>query len=341
MTRLARRRPPHVSLLVALVLSLCSLSSAQAAVPRAPVTWGVYVPGAPTSLAGVRSLGADAGKPPGIVMWYPTWGGPFSDVKYSRADVDAVLASGAVPMLTWMTWDPPRAGEQPKTTYSNTDIAAGAKDAYITSWARSLAAAPGTVYLRLDHEMNGIWYPWSPGQGNSTAANYIAMWRHVHDVFVREGATNVRWVWSPNVSCGGCTELADLYPGDAYVDWLALDGYNFGTANGHAWQSFDQVYRRSYNDILRLAKKPLMIAEMGTVERGTTAAQTKAAWITDALKAIRTRYPAFRAFVWFEQDNGADGDFRIRSAARNVQAFRAALRSSLFVSRPLDSLDRE
>jgi hypothetical protein len=333
MARRARRRSSHVSLLVALVASLCSLSSAKAAVPRQPVTWGVYVPGAPTSLAGVQSLGAVAGKPPGIVMWYPTWGGPYSDVSYSRADVDAVLAAGAVPMLTWMTWEPGSRGKAAHP-YSNAEIAAGAKDAYIRSWARSLAAAPGTVYLRLDHEMNGLWYPWSPGVGTSTAANYVAMWRHVHDVFVAEGARNVRWVWSPNVSCGGCADLADLYPGDAYVDWLGLDGYNFGTTNGHSWQSFDQIYRHSYNAILRLSKKPLMIAEMGSVERGTAAGQTKAAWIADALKAIRTRYPAFLAFVWFEQDNGSGQDFRIRSAARNIDAFRTALRSSLFVSRP-------
>jgi hypothetical protein len=329
-------RRPSTSLLLALVLSLVSLSSAQAAVPRGPVTWGVYLPNVTATLASVRSLGADVGKAPGIVMWYPTWGGPFSDVAYSRADIDAVHAAGAVPMLTWMTWDPTRKDAKTQATYSNAAIAAGTKDAYITSWARSLAAAKGTVYLRLDHEMNGIWYPWSPGVAGSTAASYVAMWRHVHDVFVREGATNVRWVWSPNVSCGGCASLASVYPGDAYVDWLALDGYNFGTARGHAWQSFDQVYRQSYDAILRLRNKPLMIAELGTVERGTTASQTKSAWIREALEAIRTRYRAVRAFVWFEQDNGSGEDFRLRSAPANLDAFRAALRHEVFVSRPPD-----
>jgi hypothetical protein len=331
----ARRRSPGTSLLVALVLSLCSLSSAEAAVPRAPVTWGVYVPGAPTTLAAVRSLGTVAGKAPGIVMWYPTWGGPYSDIKYSRTDVDAVLASGAVPMLSWMTWDPSSTGPRSSSAYSNLAIAGGAKDAYITSWARSLAAAQGTVYLRLDHEMNGRWYPWSPGAGTSTAANFVAMWRHVHDVFVREGASNVKWVWSPNVACGGCAPLASLYPGDDYVDWLGLDGYNFGTTEGHVWQSFDDVFRASYNDILRLSRKPLMLAELGTVEHGSTAAQTKSAWITDALHAIRTRYRAIRAFVWFEKNNGSGQDFRLGSAARNVTAFRTALASPVFVSGPL------
>lgn len=329
---LRRRR---LSLLVIGVLSLGALTSAEARVNRASVSWGVYTPDAHVSLSGVRSLGADVGKPAGIVMWYPSWGGPYADVRHNRPGVDAVLAAGAVPMLTWMTRDPTRADDNPPAALSNAAIAAGARDAYITSWARSLAAAPGPVYLRLDHEMNGRWYPWSPGEGTSTAADFIAMWRHVHDIFVREGATNVRWVWSPNVACGGCTPLARLYPGDAYVDWLALDGYNFGGTDGHTWQSFDQVYRQSYFDILRLSKKPLMIAEMGTVERGSRAGQTKAAWISDALDEIARRYPSVRAFVWFEQDNGAGQDFRIRSTPADVQAFRKAVAPTVFVSTPL------
>jgi mannan endo-1,4-beta-mannosidase len=325
----------RAALAVAAVLSVCGLSSAVAATPRGPVAWGVYLPDSPPgSLPAIRSLGASVGKQPGIVMWYPNWGGPYSAVTYARAGVDAVLATGAVPMLTWMTRDPSTADPVTTAAYSNVAIAAGSKDDYITSFARGLKTARGPVYLRLDHEMNGVWYPWSPGSGLSTSANYIAMWRHVHDIFVREGATNVRWVWSPNVRCGGCTPMADLYPGDAYVDWIALDGYNFGTSDGHQWQSFDQVYSASYTEILKITKKPLMIAEMGTVERGPRAGQTKAAWIADALGAIQRRYPAFRAFVWFEQNNGVGQDFRIRSTTTNVQAFRKALSPTVFVTGP-------
>jgi hypothetical protein len=327
-------RPRRVAL-VAIALSLLGMSSALGSTPRSPVAWGVYLPDAPpNNLAAVRSLGTSAGKQPGIVMWYPSWGGPYSEVSYQRAGIDAVLKTGAVPMLTWMTRDPSEPTAVSSAEYSNAAIAAGTKDTFITGFARSLAAAPGPVYLRLDHEMNGVWYPWSPGNGLSTSANFIAMWRHVHDIFVREGATNVKWVWSPNVLCGGCAAMSDVYPGDAYVDWAALDGYNFGTAGGHQWQSFDQVYKASYDEILRVTNKPLMIAEIGTVERGPLAGQTKAVWIANALSALQTRYPAFRAFVWFEQNNGPGQDFRIRSAAANVTAFRKAIAPSTFVTGP-------
>jgi hypothetical protein len=333
MPRLLSR--PRRVLLLALVLSLLGVSNALATAARAPIAWGVYLPDAPPSnLAAVRSLGTAVGKQPGIVMWYPNWGGRYADVSYARSGIDAVLARGAVPMLSWMTRDPSLPAAVSAARYSNASIAAGAHDTYITKFARGLAAARGTVYLRLDHEMNGIWYPWSPGRGTSTAANFVAMWRHVHDIFVREHATNVKWVWSPNVLCGGCTAMSKVYPGDAYVDWAALDGYNFGTTDGHQWQSFDQIYKASYDLIRVTSRRPLMIAEIGTVERGPRAGQTKAAWITDAMAAIRTRYPAIRAFVWFEQNNGGGQDFRLRSAAANLTAFRKAIAPSVFVSGP-------
>ena len=302
-----------------------------ATTPRPPVAWGVYLPDAPpNNLAAVRSLGTSAGKQPGIVMWYPSWGGPYSEVSYARAGVDAVLATGAVPMLTWMTRDPSVPASISAAEYSNAAIAAGTQDTFITSFARGLKTAKGLVYIRLDHEMNGVWYPWSPGQGTSTAANFVAMWRHVHDIFVREGATNVRWVWSPNVLCGGCTPMSQVYPGDAYVDWAALDGYNFGTAGGHQWQSFDQVYKASYDEILQISTKRLMLAEIGTVERGPLSAVRPRPYGSRLPSMpLRSATPQFRAFVWFEQNNGPGQDFRIRSATVNVQAFRKALAAAV------------
>jgi beta-mannanase len=55
----------------------------------------------------------------------------------------------------------------------------------------------------------------------------------------------VRWVWSPYVSCGNCTAFEKVYPGDAYVDWVALDGYNWGTAisgtGGNRWMGYSSA----------------------------------------------------------------------------------------------------
>ena len=45
--------------------------------------------------------------------------------------------------------------------------------------------------------MNGNWYPWGT-MATTTPAEFVAAWRHVHNMFAA-GATNVTWVWYPNV----------------------------------------------------------------------------------------------------------------------------------------------
>src|SRR5690349_24021953 len=43
-----------------------------------------------------------------------------------------------------------------------------------------------------DWQMNGDWqFPWSAQLNGNTPADYIAAWRHVHDLFAQAGATNV------------------------------------------------------------------------------------------------------------------------------------------------------
>jgi hypothetical protein len=57
---------------------------------------------------------------------------------------------------------------------------------------------------------------------------YVSAYRHIHDLFVAAGATNVVWAWCPNVTAvhGGNRNTLDYYPGDSYVDWTGVDGYN-------------------------------------------------------------------------------------------------------------------
>ena len=91
----------------------------------------------------------------------------------------------------------------------------------------------------------------------------------MHDLFVKDGATNVRWVWSPNVEYSTSTPFADVYPGDAYVDWIGVSGYNDGpTDQWHYWTSLHDVFAQSYADLTALSSKPMMIAETASTETG-------------------------------------------------------------------------
>src|SRR5206468_3672998 len=96
-------------------------------------------------------------------------------------------------------------------------IASGAWDAYITRWAQAARTWGKPMRLRFAHEMNGNWYPWAEGVNGNVAGDYVKAWKHVRAIFWSVGATNVTWVWSPNIVYPGSTPLAGLYPGDTYV----------------------------------------------------------------------------------------------------------------------------
>ncbi len=98
--------------------------------------------------------------------------------------------------------------------------------------------------IRFAHEMNGTWYPWS---GSATASTYVAAWRHIVSLFRADGVTNVQWVWSPNVQEGSKYPISPYFPGDEWIDYVGLDGYNWGTNNQGTWQSAQDVFAASYS----------------------------------------------------------------------------------------------
>jgi hypothetical protein len=118
----------------------------------------------------------------GIVVWYETWGdastGP--DMRLYQQ----VAAHGSVPLITWEPQHFSRSPDQP--VFALADIAAGKYDAYARRWASAFAAFHGRIMLRWGHEMNGNWYPWGAGVNGNTPQDYVAAWRHLHDLFVAE-----------------------------------------------------------------------------------------------------------------------------------------------------------
>ena len=167
---------------------------------------------------------------------------------------------------------------------------AGTFDSYIREFAEAARDWGHPFFLRFNWEMNGDWFPWSEGVNGNQPGEYVAAWRHVHDIFTAVGATNATWVWCPNVDPGQkLQDLASLYPGDDYVDWTGLDGYNWGTnpATPDGWKSFDQLFGSTYDAITETIapSKPMIIGEVGSTEYGGS----KAAWIAEMLEAAADR----------------------------------------------------
>ena len=143
------------------------------------------------------------------------------------------------------------------------DIASGKYDTQLKTWLQQAAAWGHPFFLLLDPEMNGTWASYSPGKNGNTAADFVNMWRHFHDLAVQAGATNITWVWCPNVDPAGLyTPYSQLYPGDAYVDWTGFNGFNKDGKSSFSW-----LFGSSYNTLRQIAPtKPILISETGAEE---------------------------------------------------------------------------
>ena len=310
--------------------SATPVPSATAASPQVTgpgVALGAMVDGAgedPTLLDAYNALvypngGGHAASANFFHNWSDTWsnsdGTPGN--MFDAPLASALLARGAAPFLSWGSCD-----QTTDATCSYASIAGGSHDPYLASYAKQVAAWGHTLYLRFDWEANGNWYGFGYGWGNhgNTPAGFAAMWRHVHDVFAANGATNVKWVWCPNTTPGGDAFDA-AYPGSAYVDDVCLDGYNWGTVTSPTgWHSFTQEFQQSYTDITALAPdKPLIIGETASAEQGGD----KAAWVASAFTTeIPTLFPRIKAVLWF--DANKETDWRVNSSPAALAAYQQA-----------------
>jgi hypothetical protein len=222
-----------------------------------------------------------------------------------------------VPHVTWMPY------------HTLDDIIAGKDDALYHQRAQAAKAFGTQIFMRWAHEMNGNWYPWSGamnGSNAAAAAKYVTAWKHVHDIFVADGATNVVWVWCPlvtDVPSDSWNHWTNYYPGDDYVDWVGLDAYNWGSSSSCCqWESFDDLIDAPYQDYA--AKKPIMLPETASAEVGGD----KGAWIDAMHASLKTKYTAIHAVVWF--DINKETDWRINSSATALAAYKNMALDSYF-----------
>ncbi len=289
-----------------------------AATPPPPASnallrFGAATAGGPLASAELDEVATLAGENPTMVLSYKD----FLQAP-PLAELDAVQARGATPLVTWEPWAWGGGVDQP--AYALDRIAAGDFDARILQWGQALTSWGKPVMLRFAHEMNGNWYPWAEGVNGNQAGDYVAAWRHVHDVMASTGAGNVQWVWSPNVPYWGSTDLAGLYPGAGYVDIVALDGYNWGTSQSwSSWVAPQDLFGPGISQLRGLAAgKPILIAEVASSELGGS----KASWNT-ALVSYLSAQPDVMGFVWFHLQK--ETDWRINSSDASAAAFKSAL----------------
>lgn len=290
----------------ALAVALAALAAMPATTPAAPVAIGAYVPGHWNDPSRIDAYTERVGRPPAIVLSYKRWGvKPFYPPELRQLD-----RRGILPMVSWEPWDSD--GQATKLSA----IARGRYDGYVRRSAREARAWGRPVMLRFAHEMNGDWDAWGRGATGGGSRAFVAAWRHLVTIFREEGASNVLWVWCPNANTGRLPFM-QFYPGGKWVDWVGLDGFNWGGSIG--WRSFSEIFAGSYEELAARTSKPILIAETGSGEEDGD----KAEWVRSALLRELPNFELVRAVVWF---NSVDrSDFRVASSPSALAAFREGI----------------
>ena len=288
---------------------------ARLAAPSAPPTDAIYLGvsqhPAPWDMTALDRFRQDSGRGVAILSYFVEF---QAGTPPERSWLTAVQTAGAVPMISW---------EWKQTNLAGVLSGAYDKDARLWAWALRDYGQP--VLLRWGHEMNFPGYPWSVGVQGNTPEQYVAAWQRLREIFWQEGADNVQFVWGPNIIGGAARDFTAMFPGEKYVDWIALDGYNWATLN--PWRSFTELFRDSYATITALSSKPLMIAEWGSTEAGGD----KGAWLRSALTTeIPTSFPRIRAVVYFNQNY--QEDWRIETSPGAKAGYAAGVASPLYRS---------
>lgn len=323
------KRSGSAVILILACIGLASVSSGFAATPKKPacaaekqtVFTGVFREGAPRNMNYIKQYEQQAGSKPAMIMWYQDW-----EQVFPKEDCQKVAEYGATPHIVWEPW---YWGDHGKVTLN--DIIEGKWDEYIHGWAKGAKEYGKPLLLRVAHEYNIDGYPWGIVNNDKNPETYIKAYKHIVDIFKKEKASNAKFVWCfmnysyPNESWN---DWEKAYPGDGYVDWIGIDGYNWGTTQSWSeWQVFKYLFREQARKCRQLwPSKPIMVAEFGCAEQGGD----KAAWIKEVPKYLATSMRDINAIVWF--DVKKETDWRINSSAKSLAAYKEIMKNPLFSS---------
>lgn len=266
----------------------------------------IFLPQAVNNPASLTSFGNQLGVHFSSAKFYLDWSDGFNS-NIARGFKN----QGVIPEITWQPQD-----ENGGISFDN--VLAGNYDGYINQFASDVASFGSNIRISLAPEINGDWEPWGIGNAGNNPENFKAFYRYVVEKFRTQGANNVDWILAYNTHYWGePSSYADLFPGDSYVDFTGLDGYNWGnTQSWSSWQSFSEIFRSSYNDLCSISGKKIIITEFASTEDGGSKPQ----WILDMFRDVRSSFPRISGITWFNINK--ETDWRINSSSESLEAFK-------------------
>jgi beta-mannanase len=263
---------------------------------------GAYDNNAVSSFKPILTLEEKLEKTLPFIHVYCAWGSN-SEHRFPMAQANSIHSLGSTPIVTWEPWlsafdnsvETHLKDKSERDLHGLQDVADGAYDFYLETFAEDVKTFEHPVLIRLGHEMNDPYrYTWGPQ--NNTNEEFIAFWKYIVNFFKEHHVNNVVWIWSPHPAYGYFNEY---YPGNEYVDWVGIGALNYGTvAVWSKWWSLDNIYGNFYKD-LTVFNKPIMLTEFGSLAVGGNRAE----WYENALCTLSDKYPQTKSVVFFHYDN--------------------------------------
>lgn len=218
---------------------------------------------------------------------------PFVDI---HREIIAQHNRGGIVTLSWhcrnlingkTSWDP-EGGELDKLLSAS---GIGRLDSAILSVATFISSlktdnGPVPVILRTWHEMSGDWFWW--GGKNTTPETYKRFYRYTHDKLDSLCPGQIVWAFSPNF---GVKSMDEYYPGDAYVDVVGVDLYDF---NNDA-PTYARNVKAGLDMVTAFAVKHHKIAAF--TETGCQQLK-QSKWFTETLGPSIKDYPLSYVLIW-------------------------------------------
>ena len=183
----------------------------------------------------------------------------------------------------------------------------GSLDSYIMSYAEGLKTYGHPVFLKWFGEMNIHGRVNSACGAQANPAAFVTAWQRIWDIFHGKLAvngqtidvSNVAFVWCPSSQDKNPTEDAqNYYPGDQYVDWIGVDGYE-STHLISSGDNFANIFGSFYTQ-WSTHGKPIMIGETGAPEDNVSYPNAQQDYIADIINDVPREFPDIKAIEYFD-----------------------------------------
>jgi len=280
----------------------------------------------------------------------------YAGTSFPRETAEWIRTMGAVPYIRLML-----RGEDNKISarFNVGAVLGGELDGDLQRWAVEAREFATPLIVEYGTECNGEWFPWNGahhGNGETAAfgdpakpdgpERFAAAYRHIVGIMRAARASNITWVFHVNATDDpeeDWNRFENYYPGDGYVDWVAVSAYGPQEPMDDWAASFREQMDECYARLQRLAKnKPVIVAEFGCTA-GSPAARPEQ-WAEEALRDILCgRWPRVIGFCWWNErwqnddDAAHDTTMRVQDIPELAAVFRQQLEAAgdTVVDRPV------